>query len=777
MMDLSWLVMLRVPRSPLVAMMFFALVGFVATPAARGQPFEPEPDTPRRPPGSAPLDVEHHRDPRRLVVTLAAHAPHPPVAFREASELDQDSFVPQLNMATYEVPEHRAHALARWMGKHPAVHSVEFDTVARNFAIEPNDTHWDRQWGLRHIGAPRAWGSTTGDEEVTVAVLDTGVDASHDDLAGAVQSGRNFTDESGPHVTTDRDGHGTRTAGVALARTNNGAGIAGTCGACSVLPVKVMRTAGEGNMSDVAEGVVWAVDHGADVITMSLGSRSNLTVMRDAVAYAAAHGVTMVAAAGNYGLPGGTSGSTPTYPAAYDDVLGVAASLRDDTRRPASSHGNWVELAAPGCNPATDLGGAYTSYCGTSAAAPLVAGTLALAQAADPDASRARLTRAVTSTATEVGYVERGRIHAGAALDTLPTIRDQPASDGESAAERDDPDTEESGGVTIRRIAGTGRMETAARLSAYAFEPGVDRVYLATGTTFPDALAAGATAGVDRGPVLLAARNGVPEATRHELARLDPEQIIVVGGRAALSSATARAAGRAGDAELHRVVGGDRFETAANLALGRFGASGVDTAYVATGLEFPDALAGVPAAVDDHAPVLLATRDRLPASTRAALAELDPDRVEVLGGPAAISPAVARQLGELGADVRRLAGEHRFATAAEVARAHFDHTAPVVHLATGDDFPDALAGGPVAGMNGGPQLLVTRDALPSATAARLRALRPDEQLTLGGLGVISYDVEARAAEASAGDGDQGSPRTDTATLAETLIRWLTTPFR
>lgn len=761
----------QLPARVLVAVTLLSVGVFVSPATARAGTADSAP--PSRPAAEDGGDAEPDQDPRRLVVTLAAHAPQPPAELREWRALTQDSFVPELNMVTYEVDQHRARALARRVRSHPAVHEVELDRVAHSFA-EPNDPYWRHQWGLRRIGAPRAWDVNIGDAEVTIAVLDTGVDPSHEDLAGAVDPGRNFTDENGPTVTADRDGHGTNAAGVALARAHNGVGIAGACGRCTLLPVKTMRTAGEGHMSDVAEGVVWAADHGADVITMSLGSRSNLTAMRDAVAYAARRGVVMVAAAGNYGLPGGTSGTARTYPAAYDDVLGVAASQRDDTRRPASSHGSWVELAAPGCSPTIALHGGYTSYCGTSAAAPLVAGTVALGLSAEPQASRAQLHRAVTTTAAEVGYVERGRINAGAALDALLTMRDPPASDPHTDDDDAEAEAERADGVAIRRIAGSSRVETAARLSQHAFEPGVNRVYLATGATFPDALAAGAPAGVDRSPVLLAARDGLPAATRHELARLDPDQIIVVGGRAALSSATARAAGRAGTAEVHRVVGDTRFGTAARLATGRFDADGVETAYVATGLAFPDALAGVPAAVDDHAPVLLATRDTLPSATRAALAELDPERVEVLGGPAAISPAVTRQLSELGADVRRLAGPDRFGTAAAVARAHFDGSAPVVHLATGEAFPDALAGGPVAGMNGGPQLLVARDELPPVTAERLRALRPDEQLTLGGLAVISEDVEAEAATASAGE---AGPHAETARLPETLVRWLLKPFR
>jgi hypothetical protein len=199
------------------------------------------------------------------------------------------------------------------------------------------------------------------------------------------------------------------------ARTNNATGVAGTCWRCRVMPLKVLDGNGAGQASVVAEAIVYATDHGADVINLSLGGTTRDPAMEAAVAYASNRGVLIVAAAGNAG------NTTKIYPAAFDDVVGVASSMQDDSRYPFSSHGPWVSVAAPGCI-TTTVSLAYGEFCGTSASSPLVAGIAGLVRSVRPDLPAADIRRAIEEGAVPVGsWVEHGRIDAANSVPVVPT--------------------------------------------------------------------------------------------------------------------------------------------------------------------------------------------------------------------------------------------------------------------------------------------------------------------------------------------------------------------
>ena len=269
----------------------------------------------------------------------------------------------------------------------------------------PNDPDWSQQWGLRQVEAPTAWALTRGaSRPVVVAVVDSGVDPAQPDLQGALVPGADFADSSGS--TADQFGHGTMVAGVIAARGDNGQGIAGVCWVCLVMPIKVLDANGAGAATGVAQGIRWAVDHGASIINMSFVLSGPDAGVEDAIAYAHSHGVLVVAAAGNSG------GGDPTYPASYPFVVSVAATDASDALYPWSTRGSWVTLAAPGCTATTALGGGFASFCGTSAAAPLVAGLAALGYEAGAP-SEAALEAALERTATPLpGEVGSGRVDA-----------------------------------------------------------------------------------------------------------------------------------------------------------------------------------------------------------------------------------------------------------------------------------------------------------------------------------------------------------------------------
>jgi putative cell wall-binding protein len=297
-----------------------------------------------------------------------------------------------------------------------------------------------------------------------------------------------------------------------------------------------------------------------------------------------------------------------------------------------------------------------------------------------------------------------------------------------------------SGGVS--RIAGADRYATAAAVSAATFAPGVRAVLVATGENYPDALAAGGAAHAWGAPVLLVRQGSIPAAVAAELDRLDPERILVLGGPAVVSDAVAAALGAYATGGVTRLAGGDRYATAAAVSAATF-APGVPVAYVATGRNYPDALAGASAAAVEHGPVLLVPGSFIPPSVAAELDRLNPARIVVLGGPAVVSDGVIAVLGAYATGgVSRIAGPDRYATAAAVSASVFAAGVPVVYVATGENYPDALAGGPAAAREIGPVLLVRQGSIPGSVAAELDRLDPARIVVLGGPAVVSDAVAA-----------------------------------
>lgn len=286
-------------------------------------------------------------------------------------------------------------ALAREGDVDAAEENVEYRAL-----FTPNDPLLEQQWGLRRVGTTRSWEVTCG-QGVTVAVVDTGVACENhgeftrvQDLAGTrCLPGWNFVNST-PHANDDQ-GHGTHVAGTIAQTTNNGIGAAGVAYCATILPVKVLDAAGRGTLANVAEGIRWAADHGAQVINLSLGGGGKSRVMEQAVDYARRHGATVICAAGNNGRYVESPANAPGA---------VAVSAIDDADQIAffSSRGPEVDVAAPGvrilqqtiCDRGRNRCEQYASYSGTSMAAPHAAGVAALIVSlgvTDPDAVEAAL--------------------------------------------------------------------------------------------------------------------------------------------------------------------------------------------------------------------------------------------------------------------------------------------------------------------------------------------------------------------------------------------------
>jgi subtilisin family serine protease len=336
---------------------------------------------------------------------------------RAAGHVDEN--VKKIDVRVVDVPKAQTGDALATLRASPAVDDVERDTVVEKLDTVPNDSLWSSEWGAQLVKAPAAWDTTHGSPDVVIAVLDTGVDYRHPDLQEAFVLGYDLVNsDSDP---TDDDGHGTAAAGVIGARADNGEGVAGICWTCSLMPVKVLDASGSGTTSTVAAGIVWAADHGARVISMSLGGAGGTQTLADAVQYAASKGVILVAAAGN-------SGSTdPVYPAAYPQVISVAGTTASDALYSWSNRGPWVQVAAPGCNTAPWLGGTYVNFCGTSSATPVVAGLAGLALAAPTAAAKGdvEIAGAIRASALPLpgGVLQYGRADAQALLTALGAAR------------------------------------------------------------------------------------------------------------------------------------------------------------------------------------------------------------------------------------------------------------------------------------------------------------------------------------------------------------------
>lgn len=288
------------------------------------------------------------------------------------------------------------------------------------------------------------------------------------------------------------------------------------------------------------------------------------------------------------------------------------------------------------------------------------------------------------------------------------------------------------------RIAGVHRYDTAAKLSAQTHKPNIKNVFIVSGDDFADALSAGPIAGTQRVPLLLVRPDRIPAQVKKELSRLNPDSITVLGGKKAVNSRIMTELGQYTTGHVQRWSGANRYETAAAIA-GNSHPQGARTVYIVSGGDFPDGLSGTPAAVQDGAPLLLTSPNRLPHATIGALERLRPNRIVILGGTGAVSTDVEAALTSF-AKVTRLAGTNRYETAARIAAAKFPKSASSVVLATGSEFPDALAGGAAASTIPAPLLLTKPKSIPAATRAQIDRLSPDQVVVLGGTSAISKRV-------------------------------------
>ena len=626
-------------------------------------------------------------------------------------------------------------------------------------AVGVNDPKTAGQYSLNQMRVRDAWSLSKGGSGI-VAVLDTGVQANHRDLAGRVLPGYDFV--SNDSNAADDNGHGTWVAGIIAANTNDGYGIAGISWSDKILPVKIMTREGSGDTADLSSGIIWAANHGAKVINMSVGGFPAAQYVQDAINYAWNKGAVLIGAAGNNGR------EEHFYPASFANVVSVSATQVNDEFAHWSSFGSKVDVSAPGASVQTtnctvctyaghDTWGDHTYISGTSFATPNVAGVVALIRARYPSYTPSQVVSRLMSTVDDLGFAGqesrygRGRVNAYRALggsvgapapsrgDGLEPNHTLAAAKSIVLGTATRPSIHPAGDVDVFSVA----VPRAGRLDVRVTGVVDTRAYPWNRSSLP----------VD--PIL-----ELYSAAGALLKRVDAQW----ESGTELASVAVSGPGRILVRVLNYYPNGNRaaysvtptfVDTVAPTVVARTPAPGaVGASYDgAITADFSEPVSGASAStllLKNSAGVTVAAAvSYAGASRRATLkpsAALAPEatyKVELTSG---IKDAAGNPLGAsswtftTGKSAPRIAGSDRFATAAAVSRSAFGAGVPVVYVATGTSFPDALAGGPAARMGNGPLLLVSPGSVPSATATELSRLKPGRIVILGGTGVVSGTV-------------------------------------
>jgi serine protease len=684
-------------------------------------------------------------------------------------------------------------------------------------SLVPGDSLFSEQEHLRSptsesygVDAVRAWDTTRGSEEIVVAVVDSGV-RPHADLAARLLPGYDFVDGDGdasdPGCTTNLSSwHGTHVAGIVAAGIN-GFGVVGVAPEIRVLPVRV-SSCGGGGQTAILNGVRWAAGlavpgypvnpNPADVINISMGALAACDSVSQAVFdEVTSVGALVIAAAGNERLPASNS-----YPANCRNVMSVGSSLDNGDRASYSNYGSDVDVYAPG-GPLTsgilstiDIGAdrprgdGYARYPGTSMATPVVSGTAALILSVDRSLLPGQVAQVIRDSAIRCrsGTCPQNIVDAqrAVALARSDVPSDAPV-DPDVGSPTVTPPPESNQNIFQDRFSGEDKFLVAESVARYFQQRGKGiagdlHVTLANGDSYPDGLAASVIAGHHDGVILFTNKDDLPFATDRFLTEFYVRNVTIIGGPAVVSK-TLETRLQSRGISIDRLWGANRYETAnavANASID-YGNSllyeNKPFLFIASGGNFPDAVAAGSALYAGSYPLVLSSKNGLGQSSLDLIAlwnRANPTgQVIILGGTAAVPARVTTQMAEYKrpwgtgpsgkldgfyggiycdpypmswsqcpideipepiTKVRRLSGPDRFATAAAIAswakRYVFSNTTGDVGFASGLAFTDALAAAPLLGQSPfqGPMLLVstcsnlpmtTRDAARGFEAQRI----------------------------------------------------------
>lgn len=602
------------------------------------------------------------------------------------------------------------------MQLNPNIEYIEIDhKVYGQSTPTPNDAEYLNQKPMFDaIRAQEAWEKYTPIGEVIVAVIDSGVDQTHHDLESNLVPGKNMLNSN--ELPIDEDGHGTHVTGLIGAVTNNLEGVASLSQGVKLMPIKVLQN-NQGYISDVILGIEYAVLHGADIINLSLGSNVNSYSLKQAIDFAVANNVLVVAAAGN------GNDNKVIYPAAYESVLSVGSiDLVTKEKASFSNYGLYIDVVAPGVDLlSTWKGNEFKSLEGTSMSAAIVSSLAALLMKDSPYLSGQQVKKIIENSANAVGgdyELGNGLIDARQALDKLETNN---------------------------RLYGATSVETAIEISQYGWSNLTNKtinindedvtgsfVVIATGNKFPDSLAAAPLASYLDSPILLVKKPSLSENIKDELQRLNPSDVIIIGGENAVSKEVETELSILGY-KSHRVYGADRYKTsiAVNLAI----PYETNKAFVVSGESFPDALSVAAYSGINKYPILYTRQNTIPKVVSDYINREGITKTYVIGGEIPISSLVEQRLPA----PYRIAGTDRYETNYKVHKNFGNYTADTLYFSTGATFTDALAVAPLAARTTSPVIL-TQDNQENTITNSINLFGSNKYQVIGGTNAISIDL-------------------------------------
>ncbi|MGB0716704.1 MAG: S8 family serine peptidase, partial [Phycisphaerae bacterium] len=381
-----------------------------------------------------------------LVQTLPGADPSAVTAAYQDSNVQIVNQLTDLNLTTVRVPDRDLEEAARSLAN-----AGVFEAIHKNYIYQlqrtPNDPSFVQQDHLQQIGLPDAWESTTGSDEIIIGIVDSGVDRDHPDLREKILEGYNIVDENDDF--DDELGHGTQTAGVAAAAGDNGLGVAGVAWDSPIVVARVTDSSGSATSRNIAGGILWAASRNARVINVSFAPLWSNSIVEVASQKAFGYGSMVVISSGNGGLERDAEG--------YEEAIFVTATNSDDEVTSFSDHGEFVDVAAPGeALLTTAMQGQYEVVSGTSFAAPMVSGVLALCWSTNPSLRPQSIRNSLLASSLDAGETGKdilygnGLLAADMAISAIAKLESIPDDEGPSLTIRSYQDGDRvNGQITI----------------------------------------------------------------------------------------------------------------------------------------------------------------------------------------------------------------------------------------------------------------------------------------------------------------------------------------
>ncbi|MGM0843741.1 MAG: cell wall-binding repeat-containing protein [Bacillota bacterium] len=662
-----------------------------------------------------------------MMIFLAVFFVQPAFAEEEVQLLIKynEGSVQTLSSATHEsssvgvikVPRSEVGSTLKGLNEKDYIQYAEIDAPVYTQSIDaPNDPRYAQQKPVFDImKVKEAWGKYDPKQEVTVAVIDSGIDLDHPDLALSIIEGKNILNPMEP--PTDNNGHGTHVAGLVGAVTNNEEGISSLARSVKIMPIKVVEQ-NEGMISSVISGIEYAMTQDVDIINISLGSYTNSLALRDTVQQAIEQGIIIVAAAGNHDR------NDVMYPAKYPDVLSVGSMNGSSFEKAEfSNHGMYIDVVTPGTNVlSTWVNGDYHVMEGTSMSAGMVSSLAAMILQQSPYLSNRQVKGVIESSTSELlstYSLGSGIIDASASLDKIKTNN---------------------------RIFGPDSVQTAVEISKYGWneletnsvtvkdeEVTGKFVVLATGDTFADSLAASPLGTHLNSPIHLVKKSKLTEEVKDEMARLGASHVVIIGGEKAISSNVESELKDSGY-ETVRIFGDNRYETA--IAVNKAVPYETNKTFVVSGEDYPDALSIAPYSGIRQYPILFVRKNSIDQAVLDYIEEEEITKSYIIGGETPVSAEVEEMLPA----PFRIAGDNRYETNYAVQNTFGDGKAARLFFTTGINFPDALTAAPLAAQTKSPVIL-TPPAFSEKTKKSILLYPLRSQYTiLGGKQAIDQQV-------------------------------------